>query len=137
MACIFCKIAAGELPAAAVYQSPRCFAFLDLQPCAAGHTVIVPKAHVVNLVDLSAEDGVDFLATTQAVVRLLTAVFDTTDFTIGINEGRLAGRAIDHLHLHVIPRFAGDGGGSLHSIVQNSPTESLEVIQAKIAAVGR
>lgn len=134
MTCIFCKIAAGQIPAAVVHQSSGCAAFLDLHPCAPGHTVIIPKAHVINLIDLSAGDGADLLATTQTVIRTLTAALGTTNFTIGINEGRLAGRAIDHLHLHVIPRFAGDGGGSLHSVVHNTPTESFETIQAKINA---
>ncbi len=134
MDCLFCKIAAGEIPSAKVYEDDEVFAFLDIHPLAPGHTVIVPKAHADNILDLP-EDlvGPVFLAV-KKITALLEKTLSPCGFTTGINHGRLSGQMVDHLHIHVIPRFEGDGGGSLHSVVQNTPKESLEEIQAKITS---
>ncbi|MBI2591597.1 MAG: HIT family protein, partial [Candidatus Brennerbacteria bacterium] len=53
-------------------------------------------------------------------------------FTIGINHGEASGQAVDHLHIHIIPRWKNDGGGSIHGVVNNPPKESLEEIKKKI-----
>jgi len=74
----------------------------------------------------------EFVKVAQDTILLLAKALNTTDFTLGINEGPLAGRAIPHLHLHIMPRFANDGGGSIHTVVKNPPKESLEEIYQKI-----
>jgi len=105
---------------------------LDINPHAPGHTLVLPKEHIVNFVDIPEEvekELVDFL---KSIIKKLGEKLNTVDFTIGINEGKLAGRAIDHLHIHIMPRFKNDKGGSIHSVVFNPPKESLEEIYKKI-----
>ncbi|MBI4193055.1 MAG: HIT family protein [Candidatus Colwellbacteria bacterium] len=136
MACIFCTITAGAIPAYRVYEDDVTVAFLDISPLAIGHTVVVPRSHAATVTDLSDElVGPLFLAVKQ-VTKLLGAALGAENFTIGINHGTLLGHPdIAHLHVHVIPRFRGDGGGNIHTIVNNPPRESLDQVLARIRAV--
>ncbi len=115
--CVFCNIAAGEIPVGRVYENGRFIAFLDANPCAEGHTVIIPKGHYETVEGMPHEDAADFLDAVQGVVRALTARVHPDGFTMGVNHGEAAGQAVKHFHFHVIPRFRGDGGGSLHTVV--------------------
>ena len=128
--CIFCKIVKKEIPAEVIYDNDFVLAILDINPCASGHTMVLPKVHVETILDLP-EVGPVFEAVKKVTGRL-KEVFNPDGFTIGINQGRAAGQAIDHLHIHIIPRYKGDGGGSIHSIVQNHSKESLSVIKDRI-----
>ncbi|HDH31502.1 MAG TPA: HIT family protein, partial [Candidatus Wolfebacteria bacterium] len=73
-----------------------------------------------------------------SAVKKITEILDKSlnpdGFTIGINHGRVSGQAVDHLHIHIIPRFKNDKGGSIHTIIHNPPKESLEEIKKKIKA---
>ena len=130
--CLFCKIAAKEVPAKIVYEDAAAVAVLDIHPCAPGHTVVIPKMHVETMLALSDEDvGPLFLAVKRVTDRLMQTL-RPDGFTMGINHGKTAGQAVDHLHVHVIPRWAGDGGGSIHSVVRNAPKESPDELLAKI-----
>lgn len=132
MDCIFCKIGKKEIQSYVIDETDNFIAVLDINPHAPGHTLVLPKEHIVNLVDIPEEvekELVDFL---KSIIKKLGEKLNTVDFTIGINEGKLAGRAIDHLHIHIMPRFKNDKGGSIHSVVFNPPKESLEEIYKKI-----
>ena len=110
--CIFCQIAAGELPASFVYQDDRVSAFLDIQPVNPGHLLVVPHRHAETLGELS-PDVVGHMMTVAQ--RLMLRLHDADVRCEGINlflaEGAVAGQEVDHVHLHVIPRFTGDGFG--------------------------
>lgn len=132
MDCLFCKIACKEIVANIVYEDKDTLAFLDIHPRSPGHCVIIPKKHAVNILDLDdALVGPTFL-TVKAVSAILNVALKTDGFTIGINHGRTSGQEIDHLHIHIIPRFINDGGASMQSIVNNPPKESLSQIANKI-----
>ena len=132
MDCLFCKIANKEIPSEMIYEDEASFAFLDIHPLARGHTVIVPKRHAENILDLpDKEVGTVFLAVKTAT-RMLGRALNPEGFTIGINHGRISGQTVDHLHIHVIPRYEGDGGGSIHSVVGNRPKESIQETREKI-----
>ncbi|MCK9187427.1 MAG: HIT family protein [Candidatus Colwellbacteria bacterium] len=133
MDCLFCKIASKEIPSSVIYEDDVALAFLDLHPLAPGHALVIPKIHAENILDLPEELIGPFFQSVKKVTALIKEKLAPRGFTIGINQGRIGGQAIDHLHVHIIPRFEGDGGGSLHSVVKNPPKESLEEIQAKIA----
>jgi len=126
--CIFCKIVNKDIPAYVVYESENFVAFLDIHPHAPGHTLVIPKKHFPNLKELPTEFGQELIKIIKETLQLLVEALKTTDFTIGINEGPLAGQAVLHLHIHLIPRFKNDGGGSIHSVVFNQPHQSLEEI---------
>jgi len=130
--CVFCKIARKEIQAYLVNESENFVAFLDIHPHAPGHTLVIPKEHFPNLKELPTEFGQELIKIIKETLQLLVKTLNTTDFTLGINEGPLAGQAVLHLHFHLIPRFKNDGGGSIHSVVFNQPEESLEEIYQKI-----
>lgn len=130
--CLFCKIAEKEIKSLIIKKSDKFLAFLDIHPHAPGHTLVIPKEHFSNLKDFDEKLGNEFIKIIKETMLLLAKTLGTNDFTLGINEGSLAGQAISHLHFHIIPRFKNDGGGSIHSVVYNKPQESLEEIYQKI-----
>lgn len=107
--CIFCKIVAGEIPASKIYEDEHALAFLDVNPNNHGHTLVVPKTHARNILDVS-EDALSRMM--PAVKKVSKAVFEgmgAVGINIAMNNERPAGQIIFHLHIHIIPRFEGDG----------------------------
>ncbi|MEK7568345.1 MAG: HIT family protein [Patescibacteria group bacterium] len=132
MDCLFCKIINKEISADVIYEDGDAVAVLDVQPRAPGHAIVLPKIHVENILELPEENIQGVFAAVKKVVGLLEKSLKSDGFTIGINHGRVSGQTIDHLHIHVIPRWQGDGGGSIHSVVDNPSKEDIEMIKNKI-----
>lgn len=110
MACIFCKIVSGEIPSNKVYEDDLVIAVLDIYPITPGHTLVVPKQHHELVSDLPAETMASMAQAAQKVEKALRASSVRCDASnLVINNGRTAGQEIPHVHLHVIPRFRGDG----------------------------
>ncbi len=135
MDCLFCKIANKEIASEIVYENDKIVAFLDIFPMSLGHTVVIPKKHAENIIDLAGEEVEPLFSAVKEITGLLQEKLAPRGFTIGINHGRVGGQLVDHLHVHIIPRFEGDGGGSLHSVVKNPPKESISEIRDKIIGV--
>ncbi len=135
MDCLFCKIIKREIPAAVVYENESVLGILDVNPRAPGHTMILPKVHAENMLDLPNGVILPVFSAVKEMTEILRKAFSPDGFTIGINHGRVSGQSIDHLHVHIIPRWFTDGGGSVHSVVMNPPRESLDEIKARILAV--
>ena len=133
--CVFCKIVRGELPAAKIYEGERSLAFLDINPISPGHTLVIPKEHASSLVELDEATTADVFNAVRMVMRMLKVALHPDGFNIGINDGKAAGQEIMHVHVNVIPRYEGDGGKPVQSIVRNPPRESLEEIAEKIKRV--
>lgn len=114
---IFSKIVAGEIPARVVYEDETTMAFLDANPLAPGHTLVIPKEQYERVADLPADVAADVFRTIHRLVPAVTDAVDADGTTIGFNDGEVAGQAVPHVHGHVVPRFDGDGGGSIHSII--------------------
>jgi len=134
--CIFCKIINKDIEAKIIYEDENTLAFLDIYPHAPGHTVIIPKKHYINILEANDNDLSNLFLALKKVTKLIQESINPEGFTIGINHGKIAGQAIDHLHIHLIPRFTGDGGGSIHSVVLNKPKESIDEIYNKIKKYG-
>lgn len=132
MDCLFCKIAKKDIPAAVIYEDEKTMAVLDVRPRAPGHTMVIPKNHAENILDLEEKNVGPMFLTVKKLTAILNEVVRPDGFTIGINQGRASGQAINHLHIHIIPRFNNDKGGSIHSVVNNPPKESLEEIARRI-----
>lgn len=132
MECLFCKIANKEIKSEMIYENGDVFAFLDIHPLAPGHTVVIPKIHAENILDLPDEKFEGLFLAVKKITAILEKALKTEGFTIGINHGKVSGAAIDHLHIHIVPRWRNDGGGSIHSVVHNPPSESIEQIAEKI-----
>jgi len=117
--CIFCKIVAGEVPNYTVYEDENFLAFLDIFPHALGHTVIIPKTHRDNFAELSVEEAQQLALVIKNTMARIQTVLNPGGFNVGWNENPIGGQVVPHLHVHIFPRFEGDGGTSVHSIIKN------------------
>ena len=124
--CIFCRIIRGEIPSYKIYEDERTLAFLDISPSAPGHTLIVPKAHVARVEDLSEEDAEALFNTLHGLVGGIQDAMEVPSSTIGINNGPESGQEIPHVHIHVIPRTMGDRGRIIQGLVQFLDRPSAE-----------
>ena len=128
MNCIFCRIASGDIPAEVVAQDEHTVAFLDVQPLADGHVLVVPRAHVARVEDLDAETAA---ALFKAVHRLAGPVREglgAAATTIGINNGEASGQTIPHVHVHIVPRWPHDGAGTIHTMFPRRARRPLEEV---------
>jgi len=124
--CIFCKIISGEIGAFVIDDSQYYISMLDISPKAKGHTMVIPKRHSETILDLNDDELINIGVNIKNTVNLIAKSVNPDGFTIGINHGKVAGQAVNHLHVHIIPRFAGDKGGSIHSVVSSVVDESVE-----------
>ena len=130
--CIFCKIATKERPAYVIYEDEHAFAFFDITPSAPGHTMVIPKVHAPNFLELPDAEVAPLFAAVKKVAELVVRKLGADGATVGINQGRASGQYVDHLHVHIIPRWKGDGGSAVQSVVNNKPKETPEEIKKKI-----
>lgn len=112
MSCAFCRILAGELPGTFVYRDERCAAFMDIKPVNPGHLLVVPLNHASQLADLEGAAAAHLM---EVGHRLAGALRGSGLRCGGVNfflaDGEAAGQEVFHVHLHVLPRFQGDGFG--------------------------
>ena len=112
MSCVFCDIVNGQAPASLVYEDELVLAFMDIQPVNPGHVLIAPRDHAAVLADLDPEVGGHLF---RVGMRLAVALRRSPVRCEGINlflaDGAVAGQQVAHVHLHVVPRFRGDGFG--------------------------
>jgi histidine triad (HIT) family protein len=104
---IFAKILRGELPCHKVYEDEKTFAFLDIMPRAAGHTLVLPKSPARNLLDVSPDDLGHVMRTAQKIARGAMQVFAADGITVQQFNESAGGQVVFHLHVHVIPRVQG------------------------------
>ncbi len=107
--CIFCRIAKGDIPCAALLESERVISFLDINPVNHGHALVVPKLHVENLLDADPSDLQECILTVQKVAGACVSATGAEGFNVLQNNGGCAGQIVPHLHFHVIPRRTDDG----------------------------
>jgi histidine triad (HIT) family protein len=112
MSCLFCDIAAGEEEASIVYEDERVFAVMDIQPVTPGHLMVVPKRHAAYLADLEDDDSDALLGVARrAAAALRASGLRCEGVNLFLADGEAAGQDVFHVHLHVLPRFEGDGFG--------------------------
>jgi histidine triad (HIT) family protein len=104
---IFAKILRGELPSYKVYEDDKAFAFLDIMPRTAGHTLVLPKAPARNIFDVAADDLAYVMTVTQRIAKAAVKAFEADGVTIQQFNESAGGQVVFHLHVHVIPRKAG------------------------------
>jgi histidine triad (HIT) family protein len=104
---IFAKILRGELPAHKVYDDAKVFAFLDIMPRAPGHTLVIPKASVRNILDIEPDDLSHLFRATQKIARATLKVFSADGLTIQQFNEAAGGQVVFHMHIHIIPRKIG------------------------------
>ncbi len=107
--CIFCRIVKGELPSTRVYEDADILAFLDINPVASGHTLVIPKGHYETLLDVPEEIGAKIVPVLSRVGRAVMTAVGAGGFNCLQNNFAASGQIVFHAHWHVIPRFERDG----------------------------
>ena len=106
--CIFCKIIAGEIPSAIVYEDEDFKAIMDISPAAKGHTIILSKRHYENLFELEDETAARALLIARKVAKAIQSELHCDGMNLLQNNGEAAGQTVFHFHMHLIPRYHGD-----------------------------
>lgn len=108
-ACIFCKIANGEIPSKTLYEDEDFRVILDLGPATKGHALILPKNHYANLYELPDETAAKVMKLAKKMATQMTEKLECDGFNLVQNNGEAAGQTVFHFHLHLIPRYKEDG----------------------------
>ncbi len=110
--CLFCRLAVRDGEASVVHEDSRTLTIMDIHPIQPGHMLVIPKVHAAHLADLDPEDGAQMFRVGQSAARSVRASALRCE---GVNfllaDGEAAGQEVGHVHLHVVPRFNGDGLG--------------------------
>ena len=137
MSCIFCRIVAGEVPAEVVEREPDVVAFLDVQPLADGHVLVVPRAHAPSVEDLEPAAADALFRVVRRLAGPVRGALGAAGTTIGINNGEATGQTIPHVHVHIVPRWNGDGAGSIHTIFPRKTRRTLAEVGEAIRTARR
>ena len=106
--CIFCKIAAGDIPSATIYEDNDFRVILDIEPASKGHALILPKEHYANLYELSDDLASKALSVAKKVITKMTGILGCDGYNVVQNNGEAAGQTVFHFHIHLIPRYKDD-----------------------------
>ena len=129
--CIFCEIVAGKLPAFKLYEDDLFIAILDRFPATTGHTLIIPKFHTKDIFGLCEKEAPRIMPLAQRIAAKIKEVLSPEGFNILQNNGRTAGQVVFHYHMHIIPRYEGDGV-KIHPASRDVCVQELEEVAAKL-----
>lgn len=133
---IFSKIIAGEIPCHKVFESEHVLAFLDINPLAPGHTLVVPKRAVERLEELPADEAAEIGRVLGGIARRVIKATGAAGYNVLQNNGQVSGQEVLHVHFHIIPRQAGDGLGYRWHPKSVSQDELKEMCERVNAAQG-
>ena len=106
--CIFCKIVAGEIPASKVYEDDHFLAFLDISQVTPGHTLVIPKKHARNLLEMTPDETADLFTVVSTVTKKVESATQPQGMNIISNMEEIAGQSVFHTHVHILPRYSQD-----------------------------
>ncbi len=127
--CIFCKIASGEIGARVVHRDKHAIAFLDMAPWHEGHTVVVPRHHVKDVLDEPTALA-EIAPAVSATAKLLVDRLGADGINVLSNAGEVAGQTVFHLHVHLVPRYAAEPG--IGALVQQRDPGDLDAVLARL-----
>ncbi len=133
--CIFCNIIEGKIPSIKLYEDENVYAFMDIMPLTKGHVLLVPKKHIENIYDFSAQDASKLFSIAPRIANALKETFQPVGMNLLQNNGAPAGQSVFHFHLHFIPRFDENDGFNLstwQTHEKDFSTEQLQVLADKI-----
>ena len=107
--CVFCQIVRGEAPASFVYQDDAIVGFMDIQPITQGHMLVVPREHAVLMNDVSDQVAMRAFRVARSLAMTARSVFGAGGVNLFVADGEVAFQDVPHFHIHVIPRYPGDG----------------------------
>jgi len=130
--CIFCKIAAGEIPSRTIYEDEAFRVILDLGPATRGHALILPKKHAANLFELPEEDAKNVLLVAKKVAANMKEKLGMDGLNLVQNNGEVAGQTVMHFHMHLIPRYQKDSEMVLWTPTEPS-AEELDAVKEQLS----
>ena len=107
--CIFCKLAGGMIPTNSIYEDDKFKVILDMSPATRGHALILPKEHYANIYEMPTELVSEAFALAAKLAKSMTDKLGADGFNIVQNNNEVAGQTVFHFHIHLIPRYEGDG----------------------------
>jgi histidine triad (HIT) family protein len=131
--CVFCKIVAGQIPSTKVHEDEHTLAFMDLGQVNPGHVLVAVKKHAANVFELDVAQAEAIARATVKISNALKKAFEAEGLSVYQANGKAAGQTVFHYHVHLLPRYAGDGM-ELVWPVKNPPREKLEEYAVKIRA---
>ena len=129
--CIFCKIANGEIPSKTIHEDDKFRVILDLGPATRGHALILPKDHYKNIYEIPDETIADAMVLAKKMAIKMTQTLHADGFNIVQNNNEIAGQTVFHFHIHLIPRYDGDGQ-NINWVPEEMSQEELENIMKQI-----
>ncbi|MBP5262924.1 MAG: HIT family protein, partial [Lachnospiraceae bacterium] len=126
--CIFCKLANGVFPTRTVYEDESFRVILDLGPATKGHALILPKSHAANLYELPDDVAAKVLPLAKKIATQMKEKLGCDGLNLVQNNGEAAGQTVMHFHLHLIPRYEGDGQNILWKPTEPSEQELDDVL---------
>ncbi len=126
--CLFCQIVKQKIPCYKVYEDDLFLAFLDINPCQNGHTVLIPKRHIETNLDLNQQEQNTLIPVINKIIKKIDEKLKPAGYNIGWNFQAAGGQVVPHYHIHIIPRWLNDGGGSMHSIIKATDLKNIEEI---------
>jgi len=130
--CVFCAIAAGEIPSFKIYEDDLVLAYLDINPSTQGHTLVIPKEHSAGLLDTPPEVLKEIIVRVQKVAAHLKAALPCDGFNILQNNGPTAGQSVFHLHFHIVPRYEGAAGSGIDFASHPGDMEALKQLAERL-----
>lgn len=130
--CIFCKIAAGEIPSRKIYEDKDLIAIMDLNPTSKGHSLIIPKEHYTNIYDIDEEIAGKVMKTAKKLATKMTVALNCDGFNLLQNNGETAGQTMFHFHMHLIPRYKDADNNMLKFTSVSFSDEEMDAIRDQI-----
>ncbi|HEQ0616974.1 TPA: HIT family protein [Streptococcus pyogenes] len=130
--CIFCSIIQGDIPSSKVYEDEQVLAFLDISQTTKGHTLLIPKQHVRNLLEMTAETASHLFARIPKIARAIQSATGATAMNIINNNEALAGQTVFHAHVHLVPRYNEEDGISIQYTTHEPDFPVLEKLARQI-----
>jgi histidine triad (HIT) family protein len=130
--CVFCKIVAGDIPSRGIYSDDHAYAFLDVGPWHRGHSLVVPRQHVPDLITAGSA-LTEIAPAIETVARLLVERLDADGVNVLSSSGSAAGQEVFHLHVHVVPRYADEPGLKLLVNPAPAPDGELDSVYRRIS----
>ena len=133
--CVFCGIISNKKPASVIYSDDKVIAFMVIRPINPGHLVVIPKTHAPSLSELEEEIGAYMFKIAQRIAKAIKkSSINCEGINLFLSDGKAAAQEIFHVHLHVVPRFFGDGFGIKYGPDNflEPPREELDEIAATI-----
>ena len=130
--CIFCKIAAGEIPSRKIYEDKDLIAIMDLNPTSKGHSLIIPKEHCTNIYDIDEDIAAKVMKTAKKLATKMTVALNCDGFNLLQNNGETAGQTMFHFHMHLIPRYKDADNNMLTFTSVSFSDEEMDAIRDQI-----